>query len=1080
TNPSPYTDEAVSVLQFYNPGCMRLLLNIGDTARNRMAPRMLTYQSESADNHGGKGVKTDGHAFFALCKELNCAPWIELPGNMVRDDILWMMEYVAGDGTTAGGADRIAWGQVEPWTDVLPSIYIDLGNESATFNGRSPDVASNYWEGLISAAKASPHYDSKVKFFIQGQGAAYLNVPNTPSADGLHQHGYIGRSLDLQELEDYLYTDELLFKFIWAHPYWLATVDAFASPGSLGSLADNYGLMPVAYETGNYHYTFGDAPSEVRDRFIAGIGGQISAFNLMLFRQKEYGFMAQNKFNFSQNSFIGTGSFGDGAEARLWGNIISPVNPPTRRYRPGYLAGHLANEVIYGDMMVTAHLGNDPTFDSTGLFKNRKLTNRGPEITVEDVPELYTYAFKDGDKRSIVMTLLSFEDRPVQLDFAGGALNQQATVRMLTGPAVDANNEPDFGPSEAQVFVTESVLTDFESGYQITVPKYSMMSIEWTEDGSGSNVAPVAEAGPDQAIVDHDGSGSEQVALNGFSSSDPDGSIVAYVWRENGSDLSGIANPVVTLPVGVHTLYLTVTDNQGATNTDTLTVEVIADTVPSITTAAFPAGSATRAYSAAVAVEGGNAPLTYSLLGAPAWMNIDPATGEITGTPPALGTFNPVVIVVDGDGDSDSISLQVTVGTPPAELYADDFADNDISDWTVIRDNGNDAWSAQDGAIYYPTNTGVFPIDLSKFNLIAYDGGSAWSDYTLEFDMVTVNDDDRMGAVVYFVDSENFLGTAANQQSNTYEIFKVEGGVYSELASMSGSYQTGVVESVTVTVENGGNLSVTDGTVNLSAPVPAGFTGGSIGFVTYYQQSTSFDNVVVTPLNPVVPNNAPIADAGNSLAVNDANDDGMANVSLDGSASSDNDGTIVSFVWKNGGSQIATGAAPAVALPVGAHTLELLVTDNAGATNADLVEVTVYGPASMAIIGTLAPFSNTEGSASLSQSLTVSGSNLVGDLIISAPSGFELSLDDSIYGPTLQMPASGGVVDPTVVYIRLADNPAGSYGGAINLGWGEANAVSSFTVEGTTTSAPAVPEPAVASLFVGLGVLLRVMRTRRR
>src|SRR6266508_2897936 len=50
---------------------------------------------------------------------------------------------------------------------------------------------------------------------------------------------------------------------------------------------------------------------------------------------------------------------------------------------------------------------------------------------------------------------------------------------------------------------------------------------------------------------------------------------------------------------------------------------------------------------------------------------------------------------------------------------------------------------------------------------------------------------------------------------------------------------------------------------------------------------------------------------------------------------------IVSYSWKEGGNEIATGAAPSVAFTVGAHDVTLTVTDNGGATASDHVNVTV-------------------------------------------------------------------------------------------------------------------------------------------
>lgn len=91
-------------------------------------------------------------------------------------------------------------------------------------------------------------------------------------------------------------------------------------------------------------------------------------------------------------------------------------------------------------------------------------------------------------------------------------------------------------------------------------------------------------------------------------------------------------------------------------------------------------------------------------------------------------------------------------------------------------------------------------------------------------------------------------------------------------------------------------------------------------------------------------NQAPVANAGADQTVTDSNQNGTENVTLNGSASSDPDGSIVSYQWNEGGTAVATGATPTVLLSVGVHTLTLLVTDNGGLTATDVVVVTVQAP----------------------------------------------------------------------------------------------------------------------------------------
>ncbi len=85
--------------------------------------------------------------------------------------------------------------------------------------------------------------------------------------------------------------------------------------------------------------------------------------------------------------------------------------------------------------------------------------------------------------------------------------------------------------------------------------------------------APVADAGADQTITAPTPDGTT-ATLDGTGSTDADGTIVSYAWSENGTPLGSGATPQVDLSVGMHVITLTVTDNDGLTDTDTVVVDV--------------------------------------------------------------------------------------------------------------------------------------------------------------------------------------------------------------------------------------------------------------------------------------------------------------------------------------------------------------------------------------------------------------------------------------------------------------------------------------------------------------------------
>ncbi|MEX0763050.1 MAG: DNRLRE domain-containing protein [Dehalococcoidia bacterium] len=95
------------------------------------------------------------------------------------------------------------------------------------------------------------------------------------------------------------------------------------------------------------------------------------------------------------------------------------------------------------------------------------------------------------------------------------------------------------------------------------------------------SAVPVANAGEDQTLVDTDDDGSETVTLDGSGTDDPGDLISSYVWTIGDVEIgTGIA-PEVNLPVGTHSVVLTVNDGLGGSTTDevTITVEPAAEEV---------------------------------------------------------------------------------------------------------------------------------------------------------------------------------------------------------------------------------------------------------------------------------------------------------------------------------------------------------------------------------------------------------------------------------------------------------------------------------------------------------------------
>ncbi len=144
----------------------------------------------------------------------------------------------------------------------------------------------------------------------------------------------------------------------------------------------------------------------------------------------------------------------------------------------------------------------------------------------------------------------------------------------------------------------------------------------------------------------------------------------------------------------------------------------------------------------------------------------------------------------------------------------------------------------------------------------------------------------------------------------------------------------------TATDDTDGNI--TDKIV-VNNPVDTGVAGT---YTVTYDVNDSAGNaadqvtrtVTVSAVTPPTPNQSPIANAGADLADYPGNP-----ITLDGSGSSDPDGTIASYAWKEGAATLSTSESFVKSdFTSGEHTVTLTVTDDDGATASDSVTVVIY------------------------------------------------------------------------------------------------------------------------------------------
>jgi len=91
-----------------------------------------------------------------------------------------------------------------------------------------------------------------------------------------------------------------------------------------------------------------------------------------------------------------------------------------------------------------------------------------------------------------------------------------------------------------------------------------------TINSDGTNNPPIADAGPDQTVYEND-----EVTFDGSNSYDPDGTITSYEWDfGDGNSASGEVVTHTYTTAATYTATLTVTDDQGATDSDSAIITV--------------------------------------------------------------------------------------------------------------------------------------------------------------------------------------------------------------------------------------------------------------------------------------------------------------------------------------------------------------------------------------------------------------------------------------------------------------------------------------------------------------------------
>lgn len=464
------------------------------------------------------------------------------------------------------------------------------------------------------------------------------------------------------------------------------------------------------------------------------------------------------------------------------------------------------------------------------------------------------------------------------------------------------------------------------------------------------NQAPVAIAGNDTIITDNDRNGSQSFSLNGSNSYDSDGFIASYLWKENDSEIAKGKTATANLSVGLHTLVLETTDNDGTANTDTVKIKVAQKPIAS-------AGKDTLVKdldgngSELINMDGTASTAPFGSIVSYSWKEkgIEIATGQTTSYNFAKGTHVVTLVVTNDDGFTASDEVVLIVANPAnASPIAD--AGNDITE--IDLDNSGSQTLTLDGSGSYDTDGEIYSYQWFEEDKVIALGVSPLVDFTIGIHEVVLVVTDNEGTI-----SKDTAYITIKHGKCIYEVCTKDYTV-SIISDNTGNTS---IKFIPAKIGNGDKTCLlyygTD--LNGSFPgnnvtpyqyfkIPNASPGQKIYFYYTYSLATGGEQNTNSCKQSFTvgdcfaePNKLPIANAGADFSAKIPLGESSVNVILDGSGSNDSDGNITSYIWTEGSTQIATGVKPSVNLKAGTHSIYLIVTDNSGESVRDVVKVSV-------------------------------------------------------------------------------------------------------------------------------------------
>ena len=377
-----------------------------------------------------------------------------------------------------------------------------------------------------------------------------------------------------------------------------------------------------------------------------------------------------------------------------------------------------------------------------------------------------------------------------------------------------------------------------------------------------ANVAPTADAGVDQSVAE-----AAMVDLTGVGT-DSDGTIASYAWAEtSGTGIAitnaDMANASFTAPMVAANIdlvfSLTVTDDDGATGTDSITVTIVNNNTPPTADAGPDQAVAAND---PVTLDGSGSVDADGTVDVYTWTQTAGTVVTLDETVPAMPTFAAPniaatevltfdLVVTDNDAvASVADSVSITVGPTLALPFSDNFSDGNADGWTVVDDNIEKPsnWAAgtniyvQNG---HTNNFGGDVVETFRRGTYTYLTDSLnLTDYRLELDVRSrLASIDDIGVMFRYTDNDNYYRFTMNSQVGYGRLESKVNGTFMALSNNFRGYRPGELMQIAIEAEG----SLIQIFVNGDSIFAANDSDHPVGGIAMFaRDGASFDNVSVT------------------------------------------------------------------------------------------------------------------------------------------------------------------------------------------------------------------------------------------